>query len=67
MFTEYLDLHIPQERKDFLNFFLKKEELSFIFESSGSLTNNKGKFMKRTTATSHANAKVIWIDCLSYN
>ena len=45
MFTEYLDLHIPQKRKD-LKLFLKKEELSFIFESSGSLTNNKEKFMK---------------------
>ena len=61
MSTEYdLDLHIPQKRKDLNIFFsrLKKEELSFIFKNSGSLTNNREKFMKHTTARSNANAKM---------
>ena len=64
MSTEYnLDLHIPQKKERFKFFFsrMKKEELSFIFENSGSLTNNREKFMKRTTARSNANAKV-WVE-----
>ena len=50
MSSEYnLDLHIPQKRKDLKIFFsrMKKEELSFIFENNGSLTNKREKFMKR--------------------
>ena len=38
--SEYnLDLHIPQTRKDKINFFapMEKEELSFVFENNGSL------------------------------
>ena len=40
---------------------MKKEELSFSFENNGNLANNREKFMKRTTATSRANAKV-WVE-----
>ena len=50
MSSEYnLDLHIPQKRKDLKLFFFayEKEELSFIFENNGSLTNKREKFMKR--------------------
>ena len=47
MSTEYnLDLHILQKRKDLKFFFsrMKKEELNFISENNGSLTNNREKF-----------------------
>ena len=50
MSSEYnLDLHIPQKRKDLKKLFsrMKKEELSFIFENNGSLTNKREKFMKQ--------------------
>ena len=51
MSSEYnLDLHIPQKKERFKFFFflrMKKEELSFIFENNGSLTNKREKFMKR--------------------
>ena len=66
--SEYnIYLHIPQKRKTWkLLFFLRmvKEELSFILENNGSLTNKRETFVKRhnhTTTTSHTNRKV-WVE-----
>ena len=49
MSNEYnLDLYISQKSKDLIFFSrMKKEEVSFIFENNGSLTNKREKFVKR--------------------
>ena len=54
MSSEYnLDLYIPHKRKDLKLLLLllfsrmKKEELNFVFEHDGSLTNKREKFVKR--------------------
>ena len=44
---------------------MKKEELSFIFENNGSLTNNREKFMKRHNRNITCKCEsVSWIDYL---
>ena len=49
--SEYnLDLHIPPKMEKLkINFFLRleKEELSFISENNGSLTNKRENFVKQ--------------------
>ena len=59
MSSEYnLDLYIPHKRKDLKLLLLlllllllfsrmKNEELNFVFEHDGSLTNKREKFVKR--------------------
>ena len=55
MSSEYnLDLYIPHKTKDLKLLLLlllfsrmKKEELNFVFEHDGSLTNKREKFVKR--------------------
>ena len=62
--SEYnLDLHLPQKREDLklLVFHAWKRGNWGLSENNGSLMNKREKFMKGTTATSHANAK-IWVE-----
>ena len=41
---------------------MKKEELSFFFDKSGSLTNNREKFMKHNRNVTCKCKSVSWID-----